>query len=117
MNAYMSRDSFSSSSRIGRVGKNGVVVGTACAPSHQHPPLASSRGGLTFVGPTRDVDDERELALKIGRVEMGEADEDFVAVDSLDRALEPVFACDELRLGAGGVRAKDRLFAFPFCMR
>ena len=48
---------------------------------------------------------------------MGEADEDFVSVDSLDRALEPVFACDELGLRAGGVRAQDRLLAFPFCMR
>ena len=71
--------------------------------------------GLTFVGPTGDVDDERELALKIGGVEMGEANEDFVSVDSLDRALEPLFACDELGLCAGGVRAKDRLFAFTFC--
>ena len=101
----MSLESFNSSSRIGSVGRNGVVVGTKCrSVSNSQEGWYASR---TFVRSRRDVDHEAELAGEIGRVEVSESEEDLVLVDTLYRAFETILAGDEFGDDAGGVCTQD----------
>ena len=91
----MSRDSFNSSSSIGRFSKNGVVVGTM--PPFVNAPYELWGKRRTLVCATGDVDNEAKLAREVRGVDMCEANEDFVLVNALDSALESILACCNLR--------------------
>ena len=76
--------------------------------------IGKEETGHTFVHGRSDVEDERELACKICRVEMREAYEDLVPVDALDGALEVRLTCGDCGAQGRSVCIEDILFSLTF---
>lgn len=96
---------------MGRVGRVGLVVGTAHQSANGHGKKCTK---LTFVDAARYVDDKAELARRIMPVDVGEANKNLVFVDTLYSAPHTFFKLRDFRIGFGSMVLKGCAFSVSF---